>query len=97
MQNFMFKCSKLASKLKKNHHLTEKQQKTDFDDFNVVKVSVFVTVLKWFFISLTIKNKNRQISTYYHKYNCSRKTLIPEFKFCSGTTTTTVQLDLFVE
>ena len=51
MQNFMLKCSNLASNLKKNHHLIEKTAKIDFDDFSIVKVCV--TVLKWVFIYLT--------------------------------------------
>ena len=45
MQNFMFKCSKLTSDLKKNHYLMLKRQKTDFGDFGIgVKESLSSTV-----------------------------------------------------
>ena len=62
MQNFMFKCSKLTSNLKKNHYLMLKMSKNWFIRFLYSK-SVCVTVLNWFFISpneycMYNKNKN---------------------------------------
>ena len=40
MQNFMFKCSKLALNLKKNNYLMIKTAKKDFDNFSIEKVCV---------------------------------------------------------